>query len=64
MNFIIKLYLNAKHFLWNENYNYIQKSLRNMSSINYWKCTNYLIVVMLKYCRNYSYINIITAKFA
>ena len=28
---------------------YIQKSLRNMPSI-YWKCTNYLIVVMLKYC--------------
>ena len=61
MNFII--YLDAKHFLWNENYNYIQKSLINMPSIlEMHKLFNSRDVkILLKLDK---IINIINAKFA
>ena len=58
MNFII--HLNAKHFLWNENY-YIQTSLRNMPGIlEMHKLFNSRHVkILLKLVK---FINIITAK--
>ena len=60
MNFI--KYLNAKHFLWNENYIIYKKSFRNMPSIlEMHKLFNSLDVkILLKLVK---FINIINAKF-